>query len=91
MEHDFYLGQTCEGEGLKFEIVSLEPLVALCLENSGWWIQFNRGLDPVKYPTWIVGQEYELTFGTQISRNFNFHSRLPWCSVYENGTINHYR
>lgn len=86
----FQLGQICKGEGLVFKVIGLEPLRVRCLENSGWWgpEQYGRG-----YPTWKVGEEYELYFGSEAAgRNWNFSiPQLPWCSIYESGKVEHYR
>jgi hypothetical protein len=92
MSSGFKLGQFCEGEGLRFEVINLEPLKVRCLENSGWWSQYNKGLDETKYATWQVGEEYELYLGNSSIGNFNFKNYgLPWCSLYENGKVAHYR
>lgn len=90
MNTTFQLGQLVKGEGLIFEIISIDPIIKVkCLENNGGWSKegdFGR-----YYPTWIQGQEYELYLGNSEIRNFNFNGKLPWVSLYENGKACHYR
>ncbi len=89
----FQLNQICSGEGMKFKVTSLEPLTVLCLEVEGWWKTYGTYRDQhgTHYVTWQVGESYPLTLGSSQMRNFNFSSPLPWCSVYEDGTVRHYR
>lgn len=87
--HKFKPNQICEGEGMKFQVVSLDPLTVLCLEVEGQWKSYAAWQD---HKTWIPGRTYELKMGNPDIRNFNFlPPDLPWCSVYESGDIRHYR
>ncbi len=85
MTHSFKLGQVCSGEGLKFEVIRLDPLIVRCVENNGWWSiesMFKRSnLEPI---TFVVGGDYYLSLGNETIRNFIFrHAYFPWCSLYE--------
>lgn len=93
-ETNFTLDQICEGEGMKFQVINLEPLTVLCLEVEGHWKEYGRwkGHNGQYYKTWVPGETYKLYMGNSSIRNFNFcDSRLPWCSLYENGKVAHYR
>lgn len=81
------LGQGFQGECLTFEVINLEPLTVRCLENSGWWARYNKGCED-SHPTWEVGEEYQLYYG---HKSYNFQGHLPWCSLYEDGSVQHYR
>lgn len=78
---------------MKFKVINLDPLTVLCLEVEGHWKEYGtwKGHDGKPYVTWIPGETYELYMGNSQIRNFNFPPGLPWCSIYENGTISHYR
>lgn len=85
------LGQVFQGECLQFEVINLEPLTVRCLENSGWWSRYNRGYDEKEHATWKVGEEYELYYGFKAYNFHTKHGHLPWCSLYEDGSVQHYR
>lgn len=99
MNNKFYIGQLIEGEGVKFEVIKLEPLTVKCIEIKGFWANYGKKDTNGNWVyehgthrrTWVVDEEYELRLGNSDIRNFNFNFDLPWCSCYEDGTFRHYR
>lgn len=98
--NEFALNQILEGDGLKFQVVQIEPVTRVkCLVVSKFWQNVHRVAMPnnpsVMQETWVVGKEYELreaTVAPEKCKSYVAASHLlPWHIFYTNGLVLHYR